>query len=66
MNWVSLPSSGLVMNLYAYVLLELRRERRLIQQDLEALNLMNEFTSTDKLKPDVSQISSRSEILNQN
>lgn len=40
---------------------ELKRERRLIQKDLEALNLMNERTCTDKPKPDVSQIPSRSD-----
>ncbi|MCJ8731845.1 hypothetical protein PDJAM_G00204090 [Pangasius djambal] len=40
-------------------LTELKKERRLIQQDLESLNSMNDSTSTDKLKPDVSQIPSR-------
>ncbi|XP_027034900.1 coiled-coil domain-containing protein 24 isoform X2 [Tachysurus fulvidraco] len=40
-------------------LTELKKERRLIQQDLEALNLMIESTSTDKLKSEVSQIASR-------
>ncbi|XP_053484003.1 coiled-coil domain-containing protein 24 isoform X2 [Ictalurus furcatus] len=40
-------------------LTELKKERRLIQQDLEALNLLNESTCTDKPKPKFSQIPSR-------
>ncbi|KAK3545888.1 hypothetical protein QTP70_016603 [Hemibagrus guttatus] len=40
-------------------LTELKKERRLIRQDLEALNLMKESTCTDNLKSDVSQIDSR-------
>lgn len=45
----------------AYFFAELKKERRLIQQDLEALNLLNESTCTDKPKPDFSQIPSRSD-----
>ncbi|KAG7329913.1 hypothetical protein KOW79_006135 [Hemibagrus wyckioides] len=40
-------------------LTELKKERRLIQQDLEALNLMKESTCARGLKSDVSQIDSR-------
>lgn len=43
-------------------MIELKKERRLIQQDFEALNLMNESTGIEKPKPDVCQTSCRSAL----